>query len=280
MASELLTEHGYRQDGRKPNQIRNINCQLGVYRQADGSAYLEQGNTKVLAAVYGPHEPKQRSRVSEERCIINCQYSMATFSTSERKLRPRGDRKSAELTRLLEITFESVVLTSMFPRSQLDIYCEVLQSDGGQLACCVNAASLALVDAGVPMVGVACASNCGAIRGSADDSPCIDLNGNEENLGNVGRITVAVLPVNDALALVELDHRLHQDQLPSLLDSAIAGARQVHSCFQTAIRQHVSRTKYATRTCVGGGGEEDIALLALATSGVADPTDNDVVVVP
>lgn len=44
---DLLSEHGYRQDGRKPDQIRNINCRLGVYSQADGSAYLEQGNTKV-----------------------------------------------------------------------------------------------------------------------------------------------------------------------------------------------------------------------------------------
>ena len=29
---------------------------LGVFDQADGSAYIEQGNTRVLAAVYGPHE--------------------------------------------------------------------------------------------------------------------------------------------------------------------------------------------------------------------------------
>ena len=36
-----------------PNRIR---CSLGIFAQADGSAYLEQGNTKVLAAVYGPHE--------------------------------------------------------------------------------------------------------------------------------------------------------------------------------------------------------------------------------
>ncbi|VDP21771.1 unnamed protein product, partial [Onchocerca flexuosa] len=81
----IISEHGYRQDGRKPHQIRNLNYKLGVYSQADGSAYLEQGNTKILCAVYGPYEPKQRSRLLEDRCIINCQYSMATFSTNERK---------------------------------------------------------------------------------------------------------------------------------------------------------------------------------------------------
>lgn len=43
----IISEHGFRRDGRKPDQIRNINYKLGVYSQADGSAYLEVGSTKV-----------------------------------------------------------------------------------------------------------------------------------------------------------------------------------------------------------------------------------------
>ena len=78
--TELLSDQGLRIDGRKPNELRRcdiyslrdyselhnflrhftvlfrIRCSLGIFAQADGSAYLEQGNTKVLAAVYGPHE--------------------------------------------------------------------------------------------------------------------------------------------------------------------------------------------------------------------------------
>lgn len=53
---ELLSDQGFRIDGRKPGELRRIQCRLGVFSQADGSAYIEQGNTKVLAAVYGPHE--------------------------------------------------------------------------------------------------------------------------------------------------------------------------------------------------------------------------------
>ena len=53
---ELLTDQGLRIDGRKPSELRRIRCSLGIFAQADGSAYLEQGNTKILAAVYGPHE--------------------------------------------------------------------------------------------------------------------------------------------------------------------------------------------------------------------------------
>ena len=53
---ELLSDQGLRSDGRRAGELRRIRCRQGVFGQADGSAYLEQGNTKVLAAVYGPHE--------------------------------------------------------------------------------------------------------------------------------------------------------------------------------------------------------------------------------
>ena len=53
---ELMSDQGFRIDGRKAHELRQIRCKLGVFSQADGSAYLEQGNTKILATVYGPHE--------------------------------------------------------------------------------------------------------------------------------------------------------------------------------------------------------------------------------
>ena len=53
---ELISDEGFRIDGRRPTELRRIQCKIGVYNQADGSAYIEQGNTKVLATVYGPHE--------------------------------------------------------------------------------------------------------------------------------------------------------------------------------------------------------------------------------
>ena len=53
---ELLSDQGFRADGRRSTELRKIQCRLGVFDQADGSAYIEQGNTRVLAAVYGPHE--------------------------------------------------------------------------------------------------------------------------------------------------------------------------------------------------------------------------------
>lgn len=53
---ELLSDQGYRLDGRKATELRKVQARMGVFAQADGSAYIEQGNTKALAVVYGPHE--------------------------------------------------------------------------------------------------------------------------------------------------------------------------------------------------------------------------------
>lgn len=59
---ELLSDQGYRVDGRRAGELRKIQARMGVFAQADGSAYIEQGNTKALAVVYGPHEASGRVR--------------------------------------------------------------------------------------------------------------------------------------------------------------------------------------------------------------------------
>lgn len=53
---ELLSKIGLRLDGRRADEVRRVRCKMGVFSEPDGSAYIEQGLTKVLAAVYGPHQ--------------------------------------------------------------------------------------------------------------------------------------------------------------------------------------------------------------------------------
>lgn len=72
----------------------------------------------------GPFLP---GKPNPEAVLVNCQYSMAVFSTGERKRRPRGDRKSQEMSIHLRQTFEAAIKTELYPRSQIDIFVEVLQ---------------------------------------------------------------------------------------------------------------------------------------------------------
>ena len=85
----------------------------------------------MLATVYGPREVEVRARAKHDEALVTCEYSMATFSTGERRKGSSGgnarDRRSKEISLVIKKTFEGVILTDLFPHSQIDIYVQVLQ---------------------------------------------------------------------------------------------------------------------------------------------------------
>ena len=160
------------------------------------------------------------------RVVVNCQYSMAVFSTGERKNRPRGDRKSLEMSQHLKQTFEATIKVELYPRSQIDIYVEVLQvilisdwlthnnntnlclllqADGGNYCACVNAATLALIDAGIPLVDYVTACTASLVTDTVD-TPLVDVS-NMESMTGSPELTVAVHPRSGQIVLLEMSHR-------------------------------------------------------------------------
>ncbi|KAK3086179.1 hypothetical protein FSP39_014771 [Pinctada imbricata] len=176
-----------------------------------------------------------RSKLLHNRVLVNCQYSMATFSTSERKRRPRGDRKSQEMTMHLQQTFNAAIQTNLYPRSQIDIFVEVLQSDGGNYCASVNAATLAVIDAGIPMKDFVCACSASHIN----DTSVVDINYLEESSGGP-EIIVAVLPKSDQIVFLEMNGRLHEDNLSKVIDSAVKGCKDVYTILERTVRDNVS----------------------------------------
>jgi exosome complex component RRP41 len=169
---EYVSLEGLRLDGRRPKETRRMRCELTALPGSDGSAVFELGNTKVLAAVHGPHECRRPSERLEDRLLVKCEVSMAAFSTGERRRRTKGDRRTNELSTFVRRCIETCVSAELLARSQLDVSIQVLQADGGVRAAAVNAAVLAIVDAGIPMQDtMACCS-----AGFLDDTPLLDLN--------------------------------------------------------------------------------------------------------
>uniref|UniRef100_A0A0K0CYX3 RNase_PH domain-containing protein n=1 Tax=Angiostrongylus cantonensis TaxID=6313 RepID=A0A0K0CYX3_ANGCA len=202
----IVSEHGFRLDGRRPHQIRNITATLGTLPDADGSAFFEQGNTKVLCAVYGPFEGK-KSRQLEDRCAINCFFR----------------------------SFRYWPLTNLV--------CDIrLKGDGSHLAACVNAASIAMADAGIPMKGIVAAATCSIVEGQ----PVVDVNQREES-DLLPRITLATLRGEDEVVLVELQNRVHVDHLPALMASAKDTCKGVHECICAAVINQIQSSPYLFR---------------------------------
>lgn len=143
---DLISVEGYRQDGRKSDELRHFRVSFNVVPDADGSCYIEHGNCKLLASVYGPYEGESRS--NQEQAVITCDFSMTSFCVSERRLRTFGDLKSQKLQMAIQRVFQQAVNTEAYPRSHIDIQLKLLQSDGNDYCPCVNATTLALINAG------------------------------------------------------------------------------------------------------------------------------------
>ena len=89
---EILNDGGFRSDGRRQHELRDMTIDLSQQGQADGSAIVTHGLTQVLASVFGPREAKQRRETIHDRANINVEINIAAFSTGERRKRSRGDK--------------------------------------------------------------------------------------------------------------------------------------------------------------------------------------------
>ncbi|VDN13906.1 unnamed protein product, partial [Dibothriocephalus latus] len=149
-------------DGRKTTELRKIDC-FFLPGMADGSVLLQQGNTKVTASVFGPHPCKLRSDESPEEVYVTCRYNRPPFTSTSgnRQKQTSSDRAAAEYSITIEEIFSTLIRGSVYPMAQIDIFIEVLQSDGSEFSTAINAASLALATAGIEMVDFAVASTVG-----------------------------------------------------------------------------------------------------------------------
>lgn len=226
-----LFENGKRLDGRKPDEMRKIKIEAGVLHRAEGSCYLEWGDNKVLAAVYGPREAIPRHTQNPLRAIVNARYNMAAFSVDERK-RPGPDRRSREISKVISEALLNVILVEKFPRASIDVNIEVLDAEAGTRCAGLTAAAVALVDAGIPMkdIPVACAA------GKIEDQVVLDLGKDEDNYGSAD-LPVAISPRTGEILLLQMDGHLTLEEFDKALDMAIKGCHMISDLQKKAIME-------------------------------------------
>ena len=232
---KLIDKKGLRLDGRKFDELRPLKLEIGILPNADGSAYIEHGKNKILAAVYGPKEAHPKHMALQDRTLLKCRYHMAPFSVQERKS-PAPSRREVELSKVIRECFEPTVFVEYYPRTMIDVFIEVLQADGGTRCAGITAASLALADAGIPMrdLVVACAA------GKAGDTIVLDLDDTEDKLG-VADVPVAYMASLNAVTLLQMDGKLSLDEFESALNLALEGCKRIY-----AMQKEALKNKYAT----------------------------------
>ena len=224
-----------REDGRAYNEIRPLKIEAGVLERADGSAYLEVGGNKILAAVYGPRESYIRRLLKPNTGVIRCRYNMAPFSVDDRK-RPGPDRRSNEISKITAEALRPSLMLEGFPRSMVDVSIEIIEAEGGTRCAGITAASVALADAGVPMsdLVVACAA------GKVNDEIVLDLSEKEDKEGQAD-VPVAILPRTGEVTLLQSDGDLTEEEFEKALDLAIEGCKQVNKVQVEALKSRYAQ---------------------------------------
>ena len=223
-----LIVNGKRLDGRRPDEIRPIKIEAGVLEKADGSAYVEFGDTHALAAVYGPREMHPRHLTEPQQAVLRVKYDMIPFSVSDRK-RPGPDRRSIEISKVIREALEPVVFLKNYPKTVIDVFIEIVQADAG----------IAMSD----MV-----ASCTA--GKVDGVVCVDIDGPEDNNGEAD-LPVALAPRTNSITLLQMDGQLTRKEYDQALTYAIDGCKKVYELQKEAIRK-----KYGQITQFNGRGEE------------------------
>ncbi|MEM2866131.1 MAG: exosome complex exonuclease Rrp41 [Candidatus Hadarchaeales archaeon] len=228
---ERLLIDGRRLDGRRPDELRPLRIKAGILKRADGSAYIELGKNKILAAVYGPKEMHPRHHQQPDVAVLRCRYNMAPFSVEERK-RPGPDRRSMEISKVIREALEPVLFLHLYPRAVIDVFIEILQADAGTRTAGITAASVALADAGVPMRDLV----AGISAGKVDGTVVLDLMKEEDQWGEAD-MPIAVMPRKKCITLLQMDGNFTPQEFRQALDLAFKGAEQIYEAQKEALKE-------------------------------------------
>ncbi|MEW5920450.1 MAG: ribonuclease PH [Bacillota bacterium] len=139
-----------RSDGRKNNELREVQFTRGYLRYAEGSVLLEMGRTVVLCAASVEEHTAPWMR-GEQHGWVTAEYSLLPRSTHKRNPREaatgRISGRTSEIQRLIGRSLRAVVDLEALGERTIRLDCDVLQADGGTRTAAITGAYIALADA-------------------------------------------------------------------------------------------------------------------------------------
>ncbi|HYD03973.1 MAG TPA: exosome complex exonuclease Rrp41 [Alphaproteobacteria bacterium] len=247
-------DYNKRLDGRDFDELRPMEAKAGVIKKADGSAYFKMGNTIAYAAVYGPREMFPKFLQDPKKGVLRCNYNMMPFSGAGERVRPGPSRRSKEISAVTDKALGAVVDLSDSPNAVVDVFIELPQTDAGSRCCGINAAAIALADAGIPMKDMVAA----VAVGYAGNKLCIDLTYEEEHLPHyleglsnkdVADIPVVMVPSTGEISLLQMDGIVDKETVIKGLHKVKNALAKVAEVQKAALRDKFSAPE--------GSGSED-----------------------
>jgi exosome complex component RRP41 len=169
-----------------------------------------------------------------QKVYLSVNVEVSPFSTADRKKRVHNDRRIQELNTVIQRTFQEAILGHLHPRTEISIALHVLEQDGGMLPALVNAATLALIDAGIPMYDYVSACSTAVY----DINPLLDPNGLEE--GDVSFLTAGIIGKSNKISTLLMENRIPLDRLEGLIALTISGCHAIRDMMDKEVRLHGS----------------------------------------
>jgi exosome complex component RRP41 len=226
-----MITNGKRVDGRGMEDFRPIEVQVSPLKRADGSAIFKFGDTHALAGVFGPKTMHPRHLQDPQNAFLRCKYSMAPFSTKER-IRPGNSRRGTEISKVIKEALSNVLFFEDYPKTAIDVFIEILQANATTRCAGLNAASMAMAEAGIAMKNLISSCSVGKIDGKI----ILDVGGDEDCFGEVD-CAVATVGNEDKVVLLQMDGIVTKDELLRMIDLAEKGCAQIYDKQVSALRE-------------------------------------------
>ncbi|MEM1577831.1 MAG: exosome complex exonuclease Rrp41 [Candidatus Pacearchaeota archaeon] len=224
-------------DGRNFDELRPIRAEVGVINNADGSALFGFGDTIAIAAVYGPRQLYPQHLQNPERALLRCYYDMLSFSVAERK-KPGPSRRTIEISDVTTKALMPALMLEKFQNCVIDVYIQIIQANASTRTAGINAASMALAHAGLPMKDLVVSLSCGKVG----DKLVLDLIKEEEDYKENGKkmatdIALAMLAKTKKICLLQLDGDIKKDELLKVLNMAKKATNQIYQAQVKALKE-------------------------------------------
>ncbi len=248
----LILEKGIRPDGRRPDEIRPITCEVGAFPRTHGSGLFTRGQTQVLtiATLGSPGEEQQIDGLGQEESKrFMHHYNFPPFSSGEVKRLGSPGRREIGHGALAERALVPVLPDeSDFPYT-IRLVSEVLSSNGSTSMASVCGGTLSLMDAGVPIKAPVAGIAMGLVMGENGHYEMLtDIQGLEDALGDMD---FKVAGTSEGITALQMDIKVKSIRL-DIVEEGLKRGRDARLKVLDRMRETIAASrpelsKYAPR---------------------------------
>jgi polyribonucleotide nucleotidyltransferase len=238
----LIVEQGVRVDGRKVNEIRPIAIETGYLPRAHGSSLFTRGETQALvAATLGTKSDEQKIEALEGESYRHfmLHYNFPSFSVGEVRRFGSPSRRDIGHGALAERAVEAVLpAKEEFPYT-IRVVSDILESNGSSSMATVCGASLALMDAGVPLKSHVAGIAMGLVKEGDRFGILTDIMGTEDHYGDMD---FKVAGTEKGVCALQMDIKIKGVSI-DIMREALAKAREARMVVLGKMRDTIDKPR-------------------------------------